>query len=110
MTGLPTLDPGNAQPVWLAPNPTGQTLTHLAATGSYLIKAGKGWVTDISLNTMATNGSLTVYDGVDATGKVIAVIDVSKSSPGLAGSEPWGFSVGLFVVLSGTADLTIVSH
>jgi hypothetical protein len=106
----PTENPANAQPVWLAPNPNGQTLTHLSAAGSTLIKTGSGWISSIAVNTAATSGSLRVYDGVDATGAVIGVLDVSKNGAGITGSTPWAYHVGLYVVLSGTADVTIVSH
>src|SRR6516162_5579847 len=99
MAGLPTVDPFNAAPVWFAPNPTPQILTHLATSGSYLISSGSGWIANISVNTTAATGSLTVYDGVDATGSVIAVMDVSRSISG-GGFSPWRFVNGLFVVLS----------
>jgi hypothetical protein len=109
MAGLPTVDPFNAAPVWFAPNPTPQILLHIAVAGSYLVSSGTGWVADISINTTAASGSLTVYDGIDATGTVMAVIDASKSSLG-AGFSPWRFVNGLFVVLNGNADITIVAH
>jgi hypothetical protein len=100
-------------PVWITPNPIpGGTLTHIATTGSHLVRTGKGWLTGISINTPATsNATLTVYDGIDATGSVMAVIDVSKGNPSAQTASPWGFNVGLFLVLAGNAaDLTLVSH
>jgi hypothetical protein len=102
-----------AIPVWIAPNPIpGGTLTHISAIGSYLVRTGKGWLTGISINTPATsNATLTVYDGTDATGAVMAVIDVSKGNPNAQTASPWGFSTGLFLVLAGNAaDITLVSH
>jgi len=109
MTTLPSYNPFNAMPVWMAPNPTPQILTHIAAASSVLICTGQGWIADISVNTAAGFGSLTVYDGVDATGAVIAVIDASKNAP-TVGFSPWRFNTGLFVVLSAKADITIVAH
>ena len=106
-------DPANALPVWIAPNPNpGGTLTHISAAGSYLVRTGKGWITGISVNTPATsNSTLTVYDGVDATGSVMAVIDMSKGNPNAQSAAPWPFANGLFLVFAGTAaDITIVSH
>ena len=104
-----------AQPVWIAPNPNpGGTLTHINAPGSYLVRSGTGWITGITVNSMASgSATMTCYDGIDATGTVIAVIDVSKSNPSPQTAAPWGFSVGFFVVLSAGAsgaDVTIVSH
>ena len=107
-----------AEPVWIAPNPNaGGTLTHLtgsAGGSSTLIRSGAGWITGISVNAVATgSATMTCYDGIDATGTVIAVIDVSRSNPSPQSAAPWGFQTGFFVVLSnGTtgADITIVSH
>jgi hypothetical protein len=104
-----------AVPVWIAPNPNpGGTLTHISAPGSYLVRSGAGWITGISVNSVATgSATMTCYDGLDATGTVIAVIDVSKGNPSPQTAAPWGFSTGFFMVLSAGAtgaDLTIVSH
>ena len=110
---LDTNDPANALPVWIAPNPNpGGTLTHISTAGNYLIRTGGGWITGISVNTPATNNSvLTVYDGLDATGTVMAVIDLSKSNPSAQSAAPWGFTLGLFLSLVGNAaDVTLVSH
>jgi hypothetical protein len=106
---------GAAMPVWIAPNPNpGATLSHINAPGSYLIRSGAGWITGISVNSVSTGaGTLTCYDGVDTTGTVIAVIDVSKGNPSPQTAAPWGFKTGFFIVLSANAtgvDLTIVSH
>jgi hypothetical protein len=109
---------GDAMPVWIAPNPNpGGTLTHIAGTAaaqSQLIRTGAGWITGVSVNSVATgSATMTCYDGIDATGTVIAVIDISKSNPSPQTAAPWGFATGFFVVLSngsGGADITIVSH
>jgi len=113
-----TQAPAAAVPVYMAPNPNpGGTQTHLTgspAGSSTLIRTGAGWVTGITVNSIATgSATMTCYDGIDATGTVIAVIDVSKSNPSPQTAAPWGFNTGFFVVLSnGTtgADITIVSH
>jgi hypothetical protein len=97
-----------ASPIWLAPPPAGVTLTHINAAGSLLIKTGKGYISTISINTAAT-GSLTIYDGINATGAVIAVIDTSKNTANSALS-PWPIQTGLFIVLVGNADITIISR
>src|SRR6516162_8508038 len=52
---------GDAMPVWIAPNPNpGGTLTHLvgsAGGSSTLIRSGAGWVTGISVNSVATGSA-----------------------------------------------------
>jgi hypothetical protein len=109
---------GAAEPVWIAPNPNaGGTLTHIvgtAAAQSVLIRSGPGWITGVSVNSVATgSATLTCYDGIDATGTVIAVIDISKGNPSPQSAAPWGFQTGFFAVVSngsGGADITIVSH
>jgi hypothetical protein len=105
-----TFDRLNATPVWIAPNPTPATLFHTGVAGSYLVASSPGWITGISVNTTAQSGTLTVYDGVDASGAVLGVIDVSKGNPNPQAASPWPFRVGLFLVLSGNADITIVAH
>jgi hypothetical protein len=116
-----SFSPGSTQvsqaavPVWIAPNPNpGGTLTHISTPGSYLVRSGAGWITGISVNSVSSGGgTLTCYDGIDATGAIIAVIDVSKGNPSPQTAAPWGFSTGFFVVLSANAtgaDLSIVSH
>ena len=110
MAGLPTRDRMNAQPVWIAPNPTPGLLFHTGTAGSYLIMTGPGWVTGIAVNTVVTNGTLTVYDGIDATGTVMAVMDVSRQAPSPGGTAPWPFQTGLFLVLNNNADITLVAH
>ena len=89
---------------WAAVN-----LLHISATGSYLLKTGAGWLEGISLNTTG-NGTLTVYDGTDMSGTVIAVIDVSKGNPSPQPANPWPFLTGCFMVLNAAADLTVIFH
>ena len=86
----------------------GLALRGVDAAGSLLIKTGKGYISTFSINTAAT-GSLTIYDGINATGTVIAVIDTSKNTANSAFS-PWPIQTGLFVVLVGNADITIISR
>jgi len=87
----------------------GATLTHINAASSRLIKTGAGWLSDISINTTAASGSLTIYDGTSASGAVMAVIDVSKSFS-FGGMGQWPFVNGLFVVVTGSPDITLISR
>jgi len=107
---VPNLNPSNASPMWLAPDPRGALLTHLNTDGSMLLKNGRGWISTISINT-ASAGTLTIYDSTNATGKVMAVIDVSKQTANVAVVHPWPFEVGCFVVLAAPgSDVTIITH
>jgi len=85
------------------------TLTHLTTAGSYLIASQPGFLVEVSVNTTASAGSLTLYDGIDATGAVMASIDISKGNPSSGNSTPWPFKTGLFAVLSAAADITILT-
>jgi hypothetical protein len=96
--------PSAAVPMWSAPPPSG-VLTHLAAAGSRLIKTGAGALASLNVNTGAA-GTLTVRDGLDATGAVLGVIDTTARGFIPA---PWSFSTGLYVTQAGAADLTLVS-
>lgn len=50
-------------------------------TGTGLIKTGAGTLHTIVVNGLTTQGDVTVYDGVDGTGEVIAVLhlDITTS-------------------------------
>jgi hypothetical protein len=99
-------------PVWTVPNPKGSPLKllHINAAGSYLVKGSSGWLVEFSVNSTAVSGSLTMYDGLDATGAVMAVVDASKGTVGGSTTQPWPFATGLFVVMTGNADCTIVTY
>jgi hypothetical protein len=108
---LSPTDPRGAQyamPIWIAPDPGGSTLTHRNAAGNQLIKTGPGWISVMSINTSAV-GTLTIYDGIDASGAVLGVIDTSKNTTNSA-LMPWPFQVGLFIAQVGTADITLITH
>jgi hypothetical protein len=81
---------------------------HISATGSGQVTGGTGshsTLTSVAINTAGAGAVLTVYDGTDAGGNVVAVIDA-----GSAGTL-W-FDVdchnGIFFALATTnADITI---
>lgn len=81
---------------------------HTAATATKKLADAGTSVTlvAINVNTGAASAVLTVYDGVDATGTVVATIDASaKGSYWFGGVR---LPAGLCVVLSGgTADVTV---
>lgn len=51
---------------------------HVAATG--LVKTGKGALHTIVINGLTTVGDITVYDGVDATGAIIAILHLATAT------------------------------
>jgi hypothetical protein len=95
-------------PMFLAGAP-GTKLTHLSAAGSTLIKSGAGALISINVNTASANATLTVYDNISAAAPIMAVVDCSRGGVegGFAG---WPFTTGLFVVLVGTPDVTLISR
>lgn len=88
--------------------PAGYNYEHLASNASTLVKTGGGFLHTIVINKIgATGNTLTVYDGTDNTGAVIAVFDTTST----VRPSPYDcvFKTGLYVTLaSGTAaDVTI---
>ncbi len=81
---------------------------HISANGTYLIKAGLGTIGTVTVNSRGTGGNtLTLYDGTDATGTVLAVIDTTAAQ----GSYLFDLLIGtgIFVELVGgvAADVTV---
>lgn len=80
---------------------------HISAAGNLSVAPADGGAAlwSVSVNKGATSAVFTVYDGIDNTGTVVAVIDAS------AVCNPW-YGVycknGIFCVLSGgDADVTV---
>lgn len=102
MSGNDQSKAANALPAWLAPAP-GQKLTHMAAPGAVLVKSGAGQFISLNVNTPAA-GSLTVRDGVDAGGPILAQFSTANANFLVVN---WAFATGLFVTLAGAADISI---
>ena len=49
-------------------------------TGTVLVKTGRGVLHTIVVNGLTTSGDATVYDGVDATGAVIAILHLNVAT------------------------------
>jgi hypothetical protein len=81
---------------------------HTAATATKNIAAAGSSVTlvAVNVNTGATSAVLTVYDGIDSSGAVVATVDASaKGSYWFGGVRLPG---GLYVALTGgNADVTV---
>lgn len=84
--------------------------THLTTAASTLIKTGPGYLASVTINTLAASAVITVYDGIDNTGAVIAVI-TNPATLLIEGPQSAfygvGFVTGLYTVTTGTQDITI---
>lgn len=49
-------------------------------TGTVLVKTGPGALLSIIINGLTTIGDITIYDGVDATGDIIAVLHLDTTT------------------------------
>lgn len=96
-------NPAAAIPVYVV---SGTSSSHLDGNAGTLIKAGPGLLGSVAINTAGTATTLTLRDGTDNTGSIIAVIDT-----GAQGSLQYGipFTIGLYAVTAGSspADITI---
>ena len=77
---------------------------NIATAITTLVKSSMGFLGHIVVNG-GTMGSITVYDGVDATGTKIATIAVPSAGMVL----PYGciFAIGLCVVTAAATDITV---
>ena len=84
------------------------TYQHLSADGAYQLQTGRGMLHSVVISKKG-NGSETIhiYDGVDATGHLIADIDAHSNQ--IALTYDVQFEHGLHVVLAGGGppDVTI---
>ncbi len=88
-----------------APDTSGSNISTNATT---LIKTGAGFLNSITFNKKGASANvMTVYDGVDAGGVVLAIIDTTDKVSTLAYNIP--FTTGLCIVTAtGTAcDATV---
>lgn len=96
-------NPAAATPVYVV---SGTSSVNLAANTGTLIKTGPGLLGTVIINVAGTGTTLTLRDGTDNTGTIIATIDTTTRT-----SLQYGipFSVGLYAVPAGSspADITI---
>jgi len=83
---------------------------HIAGAATTLVKGGAGVLERVVNNKKVLSGVITVYDGVDATGAVIAIITNPATLLDNAQTLEYGvkFTTGLCVVTSAADDLTVV--
>ena len=77
---------------------------NIATATTTLVKTGVGFLGHIVVNG-GTMGSITVYDGIDATGTAIATV----ASPSAGMVLPYGcvFNVGLCIVTAAATNITV---
>ena len=80
----------------------------ISASGSVLIKNSKGKLIRVLMTSTQTFTAI-IYDGLDATGKVIASFSIAAADKQVG---EWnfgnGFNTGLFIVTTGSPPLTII--
>jgi hypothetical protein len=110
-------DPANPLDCW-APTASGDTVLqpgtpdNITISTSTLVKTGAGTFLGLSVNTIGTTSTATVYDGTSAGGTKIGTYStVLQGGPNIPAGGI-AFSTGLFVVTAGAAaaDITVVYH
>ena len=78
---------------------------HISTAGNYLITDKSRELEKITINTTSA-GAITVYNGVDNTGEVLAVIQASVLPQTLC----YGVQMnnGIFIVTAGDSDITVM--
>lgn len=85
---------------------TGSKYFHISAVNTGTIKSAPGSLFSVVINTKIASGVLTLYDNVNPTGTVIAVVDCSGGTNGLR--YDLDFATGLsYALAGGNADITI---
>lgn len=84
--------------------------SHITGNTPKLAKTGAGVLGTIILGTVASTSTITVYDGIDATGSIITIINPAGATTGTALQLDVEFNTGLFVVTAGfaTNDVTLL--
>lgn len=75
-----------------------------------LLRTGPGTLHSVVLNKPVATGTISVYDGIDATGTLIAVITIGAvllSDPPNTALYDADFQTGLCIVTSQATDITV---
>ena len=96
-------DPSAAIPTWNA----GGLPLRIFTNGDHLVKTGPGAILSICVNTVGSDSGMTIYDGIDATGTLIATVSTLGQVVLPIAAR---FTVGLFIVSTGSvaADTTVI--
>lgn len=77
---------------------------YFSSAATALLQTGAGSVRATSPGVPGVVGNVTLYDGLDATGKVIAVLDANVGRDLDVSCQ---FDTGLYVVVTGNPNVTI---
>ncbi|MDR8399219.1 hypothetical protein NE850_23130 [Paraburkholderia sp. USG1] len=89
---------------YVAGPPGTANLAFIDTAGTMLLKTGPGSLKGVSIDVPAASGTVTLYDGIDDTGKVIGVLDASVDVYLDYGCQ---FNTGLNVQVVGNPEVTI---
>lgn len=94
--------------------PPARHYKHIATNATTLVRTGPGILWSVAINSAGSGNTVTIYDGVDATGAVIAVYHTDAIYANVATTVTMQYGVavatGITVVTSGgsACDLTVV--
>ncbi|MDR8399218.1 hypothetical protein NE850_23125 [Paraburkholderia sp. USG1] len=80
------------------------SFTYFDGAASRLLKTGPGSLRAVIVGVPSVSGEVTLYDGLDTSGKVIAVLDATE---GRNVDFSCAFFTGLYVVVAGATNTTI---
>lgn len=88
---------------------TSYNYKHIATATTTVVKNLGGVLHGISINSAANAATISVYDGLTASGTVIGIITLGAAVtvPGAAVLTDINFGVGLTLVTTGTLDITV---
>ena len=78
----------------------GTNCTNISTSTTTLVKGTSGQVSSVSITKSQSGASMTVYDGLDATGTVMAIVDLNNFGA-FTPPAPINFKKGLCVVTTG---------
>lgn len=78
---------------------------YFSVPGSTLVKTGPGSLRAVSIGVAAANGHVKLFDGLSVTGRLIADLDASAGRDIDFNAQ---FSTGLFVVVVGNPNVTVI--
>lgn len=78
-------------------------------TSTELIKSGAGILNKITINGVSVAGILTIYDGIDATGTIMAIVTLAVNPTPFTLNYEIEFATGLYITFTGglTGDITV---
>lgn len=85
--------------------------THITTATTTVVKKGTGVLIVLINNKSVAGSTITIYDGIDNTGSVIAIITNPATLLSSRAVLPYftQFTTGLTIVTSGADDLTVIT-